>query len=88
MDTLSLSGRRRWALAFQFVCFALDPRFQGHQAFCFSAYETQLNVYLFADLMFFSSLLEVAATETPGQSFGESMKATDKRMTAERWSSL
>ena len=32
-----------------------------------------------------SSLLEVAATETPGQSFGESMKATDKRMTAERW---
>jgi len=36
----------------------------------------------------FSSLLEVAATETPGQSFGESMKATDKRMTAERCAEL
>ena len=86
MDTLSLSVRRRWALAFQFVCSALDPRFQGHQPFYSSAYGTQLNdnVYFFADLMFFSSLLEVAATENPGQSFGESMKATDKRMTAER----
>ena len=38
--------------------------------------------------MCLSSLLEVAATETPGQSFGESMKATDRRMTAERWNAV
>lgn len=36
----------------------------------------------------FSSLLEVAATETAGESFGESMNATDRRMTAERCAEL
>ena len=46
MDTLSLSGRKRWAPAFQFVCFALDPRFQGTLLF-----RTPLNVYIFDDLL-------------------------------------
>jgi len=36
----------------------------------------------------FSNLLEVAATEQAGQSFGGSMSVTDKRMTAERCAHL
>lgn len=36
----------------------------------------------------FSNLLEVAATETPGESFGGSMAPSDKRMTAERCARL
>ena len=36
----------------------------------------------------FSDLLQVASTEKPGEKFGESMQATDKRMTAERCAEL
>lgn len=36
----------------------------------------------------FSDLLEVAATENQGEKFGESMKNSDKRMTAERCAEL
>jgi len=36
----------------------------------------------------FSNLLEVASTEKLGEKFGESMQATDKRMTAERCAEL
>lgn len=36
----------------------------------------------------FSDLLRVAATEKPGEKFGESMKTSDKRMTAERCAQL
>ena len=36
----------------------------------------------------FSDLLEVAATENPGEKFGESMRSTDKRMTSERCAEL
>merc|ERR1719431_2444530 len=49
---------------------------------------TGLSVCMLCPGPTFSSLLEVAATETPGQSFGESMKATDRRMTAERCAEL
>ena len=36
----------------------------------------------------FSDLLEVAATENPGEKFGESMRSSDKRMTSERCAEL
>ena len=71
-DTLSLFVLRRWAPASLSACSVLDPHSQGS---ALHTLDSQLE---------FSSLLEVAATETPGQSFGESMKSTDKRMTAER----
>ena len=83
-DTLSRSERRRWAPAFQSACSALDPPFQGAESD--SLFWLRPNsMFTFWWFTLLDSLLEVAATETPGQSFGESMKATDKRMTAERW---
>jgi len=36
----------------------------------------------------FSDLLQVAATENPGEKFGESMRSSDKRMTSERCAKL
>ena len=36
----------------------------------------------------FSNLLQVAATENAGQSFGEDMKVTDKRMSTKRCAHL
>jgi len=43
-----------------------------------------INISMLCPGPTFSELLQVAATETPNESFGESMTATDKRMTAER----
>jgi len=49
---------------------------------------TGLEVCMLCPGPTFSSLLEVASTEKPGEKFGESMNATDKRMTAERCAEL
>ena len=82
-DTLSLFVLRRWAPASLSACSVLDPHSQGSALHTLDS-QLELCICTFAHYIF-SSLLEVAATETPGQSFGESMKSTDKRMTAERW---
>jgi len=49
---------------------------------------TGLEVCMLCPGPTFSNLLEVASTETLGEKFGESMNASDKRMTAERCAEL
>jgi len=47
-----------------------------------------INITMLCPGPTFSDLLQVAATEKPDESFGESMTAADKRMTAERCAEL
>lgn len=49
---------------------------------------TGLEVCMLCPGPTFSNLLAVASTEKPGEKFGETMNATDKRMTAERCAEL